>query len=584
MTRLISNGMEKYSFQKKIPDKVRKNLASYPELAQELLFCRGIKTAKEAEKFLNPDYNQHLHDPFLIKNMERAVLRILIAIKQNEKIVIYSDYDCDGIPGGVILHDFFKKINYKNFENYIPHRHEEGYGLNISAIEKCSLGGTKLLITIDCGITDIVPVERANALGIDIIITDHHLPHRSESKAGLIGDTLPPAYTILNSKQEDDSYPFDMLCGTGVAFKLVQGLLQKGAFDIKEGWEKWLLDMVGLATIADMVPLVGENRVFAFYGLKVLRKSSRLGLQHLFRKMYVNQSIITEGDVGFMIAPRINAASRMGMPTDAFRLLVTNDEVEAGELADHLHKMNDKRKGIVAAMAKEAKKRIESLEKIQDVIVLGNPQWKPALLGLVANSIVEVYKRPVFLWGREGGDHIKGSCRSDGNVSIVDIMTHASDIFVDYGGHAFSGGFSVSHEKIYFLEEALQNAFKITPKKPVGSSIVIDKQLLLDDVSWQTHSVIQKFAPFGEGNPNPVFFFKGIVIYSVEHFGKEKNHLRLTFKNSDNRSISAIGFFKTTESFKKEITENECIDLVASMEKSTFRNIHELRLRIIDIT
>jgi len=264
--------MSSYSFRKKVPHGVSKNLEAYPELVQELLFSRGIETAKEAEEFLNPDYTKHVHDPFLIKDMEKAVLRILLAMEQNEKIVIYSDYDCDGIPGGVILHDFFKKINYENFENYIPHRHEEGYGLNLSAIESCAESNTKLLITVDCGITDVVPVTRANELGIDVIITDHHL----------VGKKLPPAYAILNSKQEDDSYPFDLLCGAGVAFKLVQGLLEKGSFNVTQGWEKWLLDMAGLSTIADMVPLVGENRVLAYYGLKVLRKSPRLGLQQLF--------------------------------------------------------------------------------------------------------------------------------------------------------------------------------------------------------------------------------------------------------------------------------------------------------------
>lgn len=299
--------MKKYSIKGPIPTKVKDSLSAYPKLMQELLFYRGIETVSAADEFLNPDYEKHIHDPFLIKDMDKAVKRILLAIKNNEKIVIYSDYDCDGIPGGVILHDFFKKIKYKNVSNYIPHRNDEGYSLNIGAIKEFSKEGAKLIITVDCGITDVKEVDVANNLGIDVIITDHHL----------VPKILPKAYAILNSKQEDDTYPYDMLCGAGVAFKLVQGLLAKGDFGITPGWEKWLLDMAGLSTIADMVPLTGENRVIAYFGLKVFRKSPRPGVQELCRKAKVRLHNVTEDDIGFMVAPRINAASRMGKPMEA---------------------------------------------------------------------------------------------------------------------------------------------------------------------------------------------------------------------------------------------------------------------------
>ncbi|HEC33055.1 MAG TPA: single-stranded-DNA-specific exonuclease RecJ, partial [Candidatus Kaiserbacteria bacterium] len=286
--------MNPYILRETYKDEDKKELEEYPELLQELLINKGITARKDADIFLNPNYDEHLHDPFLMKDMDKVVDRILGAISSNEKIIIYSDYDCDGIPGGVLLHDFFKKIGYKNFENYIPHRHEEGYGLNISAIEKFGDDKVDVLISVDCGITDVVPVEKANELNIDVIITDHHLQN----------GVLPKAYAILNPKQKGDSYPYDMLCGTGVVFKLVQGLIKKGDFNLKKGWEKWWLDMVGLATIADMVPLTGENRVLAYYGLQVLRKSRRPGLMQLCRKIYLKQMYITEDDIGFMIAPR----------------------------------------------------------------------------------------------------------------------------------------------------------------------------------------------------------------------------------------------------------------------------------------
>src|SRR3989344_55713 len=291
-------------------------LGSFPQLLRELLLHRGITNKDDAERFLKPDYVRDSHDPFLIKNMDVAVTRTLEALKRGEKVAIWSDYDCDGIPGAVLLHDFFKKIG-ANFVNYIPHRHEEGYGLNKIGIEELSGQGVTLMITVDSGITDIEPVLHAKKLGIYVIVTDHHLP----------GKTLPEAYAVLNSKQEGDQYPYKYLAGSGVAFKLIQALILRGSengqITLPNGWEKWLLDMAGLATIADMVPLTGENRMLAYFGLLVLRKSPRLGLIKLCRKMRVRQRELTEDDVGFMVVPRINAASRMGVPFDAFRLLTT---------------------------------------------------------------------------------------------------------------------------------------------------------------------------------------------------------------------------------------------------------------------
>ncbi len=572
--------MSPYTIKETYKEKDKKELEMYPELLQELLINKGITTKKEADIFLNPDYVKHLHDPFLIKDMDKVVDRILQAISKKEKIVIYSDYDCDGIPGGVLLHDFFKKIEYENFTNYIPHRHDEGYGLNISAVEEFGKDNAKILITVDCGITDIVPVEKANEFGIDVIITDHHVP----------GADLPKAFAILNSKQKGDTYPYDMLCGTSVAFKLVQALIEKAGrvnsgvgFNIKEGWEKWLLDMVGLATIADMVPLTGENRVLAHYGLRVLRKSRRPGLMQLCRKMYIQQRNITEDDVGFMIVPRINAASRMGIPMDAFNLLSTKDEVEAGALSTHLDKINNKRKGVVGAITREVKKRIDE-DNLKGVIVMGNPDWKPPLLGIVANNVSELYKRPVFLWGRDGGEHLKGSCRSGNIMDVMELMLKVEKgLFLEFGGHAFSGGFSVKHEKIHELEEGLLKAYKKMDKNKEPEPMSVDKKLSLDDVSWDTYSVLEKLAPFGQGNKKPLFLFENITIEDVRDFGKDKNHLQIDFKKKSGGKVSAIGFFKTINDFGDKLKERNKIDLIATIDKSTFRNIIELRLRIVEI-
>lgn len=567
------------------------DLAEYPPLLKELLMARGIDTTEEAQKFLNPDYVRDTHDPFLMKNMERVVLRVIKAINGGEKVIIYSDYDADGIPGAVVLHDLFKKLGFKNFENYIPDRHEEGFGLNISAIEEFAKRGANLIITIDCGIADNLPVARANELGVEVIITDHHEPNGE----------VPSAYAILNPKQHDCNYPEKILCGAGVTFKLVQALIQKkelikksgseALVEIKDGWEKWLLDMVGLATLSDMVPLTGENRAFAYYGLKVLRISPRVGLMKLLRKVNTNQRYLTEDDIGFTVSPRINAASRMGVPMSAFTLLSTGDEVEAGQLADHLNKINDERKGAVASITKEVRKKIIERssggegEVMKEILVMGNPNWRPSLLGLVANSLKDDHSRPVFLWGREGGSVIKGSCRSDGSVSVVELMEAVKESFVVFGGHAFSGGFSVEHEKIHLLEENLIVAYKKIMEKgvPVREKIRIDKKITLEDVTWDTYKLIDKLSPFGVGNPKPVFLLEGVRVAAVKQFGKEKNHLELGFVDGAGRNISAISFFSKPTDFSVEPKKDEKISLIASLEKSVFMNKIELRLRIIDL-
>ncbi|MCI0542131.1 single-stranded-DNA-specific exonuclease RecJ, partial [bacterium] len=516
---------------------------------RNLLSRRGILTKEDAEKFLHPSYERDSNDSFLMHDMKKAAERLAGAIKAGEKIVIFGDYDCDGIPGSVVLHDFFKKIGYPNFSNYIPHRHNEGYGLNIAALEKFARDGVSVVVTVDCGIVDFEQADAARALGLDLIITDHHLP----------GENIPNAFAVVNPKLvgKIGPYPDPMLCGAGVAFKLVQALLKTKNFpDIPPGWEKWLLDMAGLSTIADMVPLQNENRMIAYYGLKVLRKSPRIGLKKLLEKMRVSQENLTEDDIGFMIAPRINAASRMDIPMRAFELLSTDDEEKADTLATHLHALNDQRKGVVALMVKEAKHVLTNRE-LGEVIVTGNPKWPPGLLGLAASAIVEHFSRPAFVWGKDEEGRIKGSCRSDGSVSVVELMSLSKEYFTQYGGHEASGGFMVSGEHIHILEEKLSLAYKEMggkkEKKDSGEAS-IDAKLSLDDVNWENYKMIESLAPFGQGNPKPVFLFENIKIAAAREFGKTGTHLELIFKNSKNAPVKAIAFF--TANSKKDTEKN----------------------------
>ncbi|MDO8510122.1 MAG: single-stranded-DNA-specific exonuclease RecJ, partial [bacterium] len=537
-------------------------------------YHRGITSHAAAEKFLNPDWEADTHDAFLMKDMEKAVDRILRAIEKNERIIIYSDYDTDGIPGAVVVHDFFTKIGFSNFRTYIPHRIDEGFGLNEEAVRELSEDGGKLLITIDCGIADVKEVKLANSLCLDVIITDHHVP----------GEVLPPAYAIVNPKQAEDRYPYQMLCGCGVAFKLIQGILARNNFGLKPGLEKWFLDMVGIATLSDMVPLKGENRVLAYYGLKVLQKSPRLGLARLLRKLRVRQSSLSEDDIGFSLSPRINAASRMGIPMEAFKLLTTTDETVADMLADYLNDINEERKGMVAAMVKEMRRTVEErLLHEKALIVLGNPKWKPSLLGLAANTLREAYGKSTFLWGREGGDEIKGSCRSDGTVNLVTLMQKVSPgVLKASGGHAFSGGFSVSAERIHELEEALLAAHRLlSPEESKVERAYIDGILSLEEVNWEIYRMIEKLAPFGEENPKPHFLFSKISIKALKKFGKQNNHLELTFETESGARVKAIKFFSDPKFF--ELQAGSEVDLIAMLENGTFGRYPELRLRIVDI-
>lgn len=550
----------------------------YGELLKNLLEKRGITEENKAEIFLNPDYERDFHDPFLMRDMERACVRIFEAIEAKEKILIYADYDCDGIPGAVILQDLFKLINYENYEIYIPQRNSEGYGLSGENLEKFAKNNVKLLITVDLGITAVNEVAQAKIDGIDIIITDHHLPK----------DTLPRAYAILNPKV--DEYPEKMLCGAGVAFKLAQGFLAKYGeyFKVKKGSEKWMLDMAGLATLSDMVPLTGENRAMVYFGMKVLKKSRRRGLQKLLAQMKIDQKYISEDDLGFMVTPRLNAASRMDNPMRAFELLSTSDEVEADMLAKHLTKINDERKNIVRGIMREVNKKLDK-RTLNKVIVVGNSEWRIGVLGLVAGKIMDEHQKPVFVWGKDENDCIKGSCRSDGSVSVVELMRETSKSFIEYGGHELAGGFTVDSDRIHFLEEDLSNSFhKVKRDNAKNNEIAYDIKSTLDNVNIKNWREIEKMSPFGLANEKPKFLFEGVKVEKIKKFGKNGSgeHLEIIFshKNGDRESkATAVSFFSSLDSFGGTLSEGVNVNLLATFDLSRFRGREELRLRVEDI-
>ena len=562
-----------------VPEGVRKALEAYDDFTAGLLARRGITTKEDAEVFLSPSYDEHVGDPMRILNMPKAAERVARAIETKERIGVWSDYDADGIPGGVLFHDFLKKAE-ANFTNYIPHRHNEGFGLNEKGIDTLHADGVKVLITIDCGIADVDAVAYASSLGMDVIVTDHHLP-----------DVLPDAYAVVDPKQQGETNEYKDFCGAGLAWKLVCATLQhgfEGREKIPEGWEKWLLDMAGLATIADMVPLTGENRVLARYGLLVMRKSRRIGLQKLCKVARVNQRTITEDDVGFMLAPRINAASRMGDPMDAFKLLVTEDEAEADVIAKELERINRSRRAAAAAITKAVHARLAQREgEVPGIIAMGDPEWRPGLLGLVANSIAEEYGRPVFLWGREANMRAKGSCRAGRKgMHVVRIMEAAKGTFKEYGGHAASGGFTVLEDQVFFLEERLNKALAtLDAVEDESAQAAADAVVSPREASTRLLASLEKFAPFGMGNPKPVFLLKDVVVREVSWFGKAEEHLRIRVSEEGGVLVEAISFYAKRELGKdvENVSAGGTATILANLERDQFSRRTPVRLRLVAI-
>lgn len=526
-----------------------------------------------AERVALPNYDSDVYDPFLLKDMDKAAARILTAIKEKEKIMIFGDYDADGVPATALLSTIFNWIGGVDYSIYIPDRHNEAFGLSNEAVKKFADQKVKLLITVDCGITDDEEVKLANDLGMDVIITDHHLAP----------EVLPPAYAIVDPKRLDCNYPYKNLCGTGVAYKLAQAILRQGNFEnINDGREKWLLDLVALATVSDMVPITGENRTLTHFGLMVLQKTRRPGLLALCRVLKLDPRYITEDDIGFSLGPRINSASRMSHASEAYELLMSEDPTKADAIATILESRNVERRSSVDVILKQAEDLLGTPEDFKDdVLVVGREDFSLGVLGLTASRLVEKYHKPVFVWGVNGVGEVKGSCRSDGSVNIVELMRSCgANFFNDCGGHVMAGGFSLPLGKEGELRERLNKAFVDAERSEVEREIAYDGELSIDEVTNETYNFIRQFGPFGIDNEKPIFLFKNLIVSEAKMFGNGGLHLELKFKNTAGKAIPAIGFF-----FNKDLTfaPGDKVSFLASVEKSYFRRFLELRLRLVDI-
>jgi single-stranded-DNA-specific exonuclease len=568
------------------------------DILTQLLRARGV-SIEQADAFLEPAYDRDTFDPYLLCDMDRAVSRILLALQNQEKIAIYADFDADGIPGAVVFHDFFKKIGYPHVEVYIPHRDLEGFGFHTDAVLGLQKRGVSLIITVDVGSVAHETVAYAENIGVNVIVTDHHE----------CSDIPLPATAFVNPKriQSDGShYPFADLCGAGVAYKVVCALISEGKkrslpefLTIVDGWEKWLLDMVGIATIADMVPLVSENRAFAYFGLTVLQRSRRPGVKALCSVTKIKQEQISEDDIGYSIAPRINAASRMDSPRLAFDLFTTDSYNDAVRFAQMLEKLNTRRKALAGSITKQAKEKIRAhtgdstdLNSLPAILVYGDYDWKPSLLGSVATSLVREYARPVFLWGREGTGVLKGSCRSDGSVHVLDVLTEAGDIILFSGGHHAAGGFAIPDDRAHEFSACLIAAHmrimnKAMDKNTMQVSDALPAHILtlpLSLVNRSLHKILKRLSPFGMGNPRPILEIQECHIVSMRMFGKQKEHLEIILGSSETlNTLRAYTYFAPAAAValaETQFVSQELFTVRGSLEENTFLNKNTIELRL----
>ena len=552
-------------------------LNQFPEInpiVLQLLFNRGIDNQEKIDQFLNPDYGQDIHDPFLFSEMAKAVKRILEAVEKKEKIVVYGDYDADGVSASAIMMECLKNLKAE-VDIYIPYRETEGYGLNKEAVAELAKKGTQLVITVDCGIANKAEVDLLNQKGIDIIITDHH--HQPLE--------LPKAFAILNPNLDKEKYPFRSLAGCGVAFKLVQALAdwqQKYKINqVEDGFEKWLLDLVAIGTIADIQPLLGENRTLVKYGLIVLQKTKRLGLLKLFETMNNNLTLIDERVVGWQIAPRLNAAGRLNHASSAYQLLLTDDLAQADKLVAELNQTNQERQQLTDKIILEAKELLGEVKDQKILIVVGT-DWPTGVVGLIAGRLTDEFHRPSLIISQYKGEII-GSGRSIPEFNIITAVEKCDQFLSRYGGHAQACGFTLKNQENLekFKDQMTKLASQELTAKNLLPTIKIDAEIRLEDVNWQLFEELEKFIPFGEGNPKPKFLAKSLTVNESQTVGKEAKHLRLMVSHQTQIIRKTIGFGFGHWSNKLKFGDK--IDMVFEVDVNEWNGNRELQLKIIDL-
>ena len=525
----------------------------------KILNARNITDMNSVKKYFSDEYEEG-YDPFLMHDMQKAVDRINEAIENEEKILVYGDYDADGITSTVLLVETLISMG-ANVSSYIPNRFEEGYGPNKKAFTKIIDSGITLIITVDNGIAGVEEVDLANELGCDVIVTDHHK----------IQDTMPNAYAIIHPEHPDGNYPFKKLAGVGVAFKLAHALL--------EIFPDFLLDLVAIGTIADMVSITDENRIFVKQGLELINEDPRIGLKMLLELSGIDTKI-DEQTVGFYIAPKLNSIGRMDSAKLGLTFLMAEEPVTARALAEQIEQYNIQRKQVTEDIVKDVISKIENSEKKQKNVIMVSGEYHEGVLGIVASNIVEKYQKPVFIMNEKEGV-LKGSARSIFDFNIYIAMNKISDLFLAFGGHTLAAGFSFEKSNFEKIEEFLDKEFEeFKQNNDLKANKNIDIVTSLEDISYQFINSLDALKPYGMDFEKPTILIENAMVLNKAYFGSEKQYLRLTIADEVG-NLDCITF-KDSVTFDK-VEKNDIIDLVCNIDKNNFNGRTKLQAHIIDI-
>ena len=537
-----------------------------------LLVQRGITTYDEAKAFFRPELSL-LHDPFLMKDMDKAIDRIEAALRNRQKILVYGDYDVDGTTAVALVYSFLKKFSI-NLGFYVPDRYQEGYGVSYKGIDYAVNNGFSLIISLDCGIKAMEKVAYARERNVDFIICDHHYP----------GDTIPDAVAVLDPKRPDCKYPYKELSGCGVGFKLIQAYSQKNNLPFEE-LESYL-DLVAVSIASDIVPINGENRILTYFGLKRLSESPRNGLKSVIKTAGIESKEITVDDIVFKIGPRINAAGRIESGNNAVELLIAEDETYAISMSDKINAFNNTRKSIDTNITTEALKLIANSPDMKGKYstVLYNPSWHKGVIGIVASRLIESYYRPTVILTESNG-MATGSARSVDGFDLYQAIDSCSDLLENFGGHMFAAGVTLKPENIPVFKERFEEFVSNNIKKDqLAPTIEIDAQLELRNITPKFYRILKQFQPFGPENMSPVFLTKNVVDNGCGRVvGTTNEHLKLELIQEAEpfRVYPAIGF-QLAQHFKF-INKGNPFDICYSVEENEFRGNTTLQIRLKDI-